>query len=429
MRSSLHLMENLANEKPLHIMVVEPRGSGGMIHYAYQLCSALASVGARVTLVTSNEYEMDGFVHNFEVRKQMKLWSPTESKEAKISPGGPRSVSRKLYRAARRVIRGIRLIVEWMRLTIYLISAKPDIIQFGSIEFPFEAIFLNFMKHNGLFLSQICHEFESRERGTNILVTFSNQLYRWVFDAFSIVFFHGENNRQRFLSLFDLPGERLHIIPHGNEQLFLSRRSKTISAAQLRERYSIDLDSPVILFFGNLTPSKGLPDLIKAFSQVHKQDARVRLVVAGRPSKFINMGELTQLIEELDLSKATILDTHYLPIEEVAPLMELARVVIYPYLNSTQSGALQVAYTFGKPVIATNVGGLPEAVDDGKSGFLVPPSAPDELAQAILKLINNPNLAREMGIYAKHLSDTKFSWESIAREIISIYHGALNTGR
>jgi glycosyltransferase involved in cell wall biosynthesis len=121
------------------------------------------------------------------------------------------------------------------------------------------------------------------------------------------------------------------------------------------------------------------------------------------------------------------MDAHYLPMEEVAPLMEMATVVIYPYLNSTQSGALQVAYTFGKPVIATNVGGLPEAVEAGKSGFLVPPSTPDELAQAILKIINDPSLAQEMGIYAKYLSDTKFSWKSIAREILSIYIDAVNS--
>jgi glycosyltransferase involved in cell wall biosynthesis len=420
-------MKNNSNESSINIMIVEPRGSGGMIHYAYQMCSALSNIGARVTLVTANEYEMEGFPHNFAVKKQMQLWSPTKSTETGISHSGLPGAARKIYRAGRRVTRGIRLIVEWMRLTIYLIKARPDIIQFGSIEFPFEAIFLNLLKRNGFILSQVCHEFESRERSRNFLITLSNQLYRWVFDAFSIVFFHGENNRQRFLSLFDLPRERLHIIPHGNEQLFLSSRSKTTTATQMRERYGIDSNSPVILFFGNLTPSKGLPDLIKAFSEVYAKEPYARLMIVGRPSKFIDVDELTQLIEEYGISKATIIAAHYLPIEEVAPLMDMATVVIYPYLNSTQSGALQVAYTFGKPVIATNVGGLPEAVEDGKSGFLVPPSAPDKLAQTILKLINDPNLAMEMGIYAKHLSNTKFSWESIAREVLSIYDTALNS--
>ena len=415
---------NNNNETPLHIMVVEPRGSGGMIHYAYQFCRALANAGAQVTLVTTHEYEMEKFPHNFTVRKQMKLWSSVESSEMRTASVLGVKVARKLYRAIRRAVRGMKLIVEWIRLTIYLKRARPDIIQFGSIEFPFEAIFLHILKRNGLILSQICHEFESREHGNNLFATLSDELNRWVYEAFSIIFFHAENNRERFLSLFDLPRERFHIIPHGNEQLFLSIRSGPGPSTQIWERYGIDNDSPVILFFGNLTPSKGVPDLLKAFSQVYAKETRARLMVVGRPSKFIDMDALTQLAAELEISEATIFDARYLPMEEVPPLMDRATVVMYPYLNSTQSGALQVAYSFGKPVIATNVGGLPEAVEDGKSGFLVPAASPDELARAIMKFIKDPSLTQKMGAHAKYLSDTRFSWATIAQKVLSVYKAA-----
>ncbi len=418
-------MENNNNdETPLHIMVVEPRGSGGMIHYAYQFCGALANAGAQVTLVTTREYEMEKFPHNFTVRKQMRLWSSIESSEMGTASVLGAKVARKLYRAIRRVVRGMKLIVEWIRLTVYLKRARPDIIQFGSIEFPFEAIFLHILKRNGFILSQICHEFESREHSNNLFVTLADQLNRWVYKAFSIIFFHAENNRERFLSLFDLPRERLHIIPHGNEQLFLSIRSSSAASTQIWQRYGINSDSPVILFFGNLTPSKGVPDLLKAFSQVYAKETLARLMVVGRPSKFIDMDALTQLAAELEISEATIFDARYLPMEEVPPLMDRATVVMYPYLNSTQSGALQVAYSFGKPVIATNVGGLPEAVEDGKSGFLVPAASPDELAQAIMKFIEDPGLTQRMGTYAKNLSNTRFSWATIAQKVLSVYKAA-----
>src|SRR6266568_7102871 len=109
-------MKNQRNNNPLRIMVVEPRGTGGMIHYAYQLCTALANAGAQVTLVTSTIYEMDDFPHNFILRKQMRLWSTTELKETDSSPGWLRNATHTLYRKLRRAIRGIRLIVEWMRL-------------------------------------------------------------------------------------------------------------------------------------------------------------------------------------------------------------------------------------------------------------------------------------------------------------------------
>jgi len=418
-------MENDTNSHPIHIMVVEPRGTGGMIHYAYQLCTAFSNTGADVTLVTSTVYEMDDFPHNFTLRKQMKLWSTIESLNTESRFGWIGTKAQNVFRRGRRVIRGIRLIVEWIRLVNYLIKTRPDVIQFGKIEFAFEAIFLEILKRNGLILSQICHEFELREQGNSLFINISNQLYRWVYNSFFIIFFHGESNQQRFLSLFKVPKKRLHNIEHGNEKLFLDKRSKSLTDDGLRKRYDIAKDSPVVLFFGNLMPSKGVPDLLKAFAQVYEKEPKARLVIAGNPSKFIDMDALKQLADNLKIRQATTFDTRYISMEEVAALMELSTVVVYPYLNSTQSGALQVAYTFGKPVIATNVGGLPEAVEDGKSGFLVPPEDPVKLANAIENLINNPLLAQRMGEYTRHLSNTRFSWDSIAKKIIAIYEDSI----
>jgi glycosyltransferase involved in cell wall biosynthesis len=411
--------------RPLRIMVVEPRGTGGMIHYAYQLCAAMSNAGAHVTLVTSTVYEMEEYPHPFALSKQMRLWSTIESQQTEPGTGWARSAGQSVFRKIRRGIRGIRLIVEWIRLVIYLIREKPDVVQFGAIEFAFEAVFLDILRRNGLTLSQICHEFELREQGNGLLVRFSNRLFRWVYDSFSVIFFHGESNRDRFLALFDVPMNRLQTIDHGNEGLFLAQKT-TMTGAQLREQYGIESDAPVVLFFGNLMPSKGVPDLLKAFAKVHAKDHRARLVVAGNPSKFIDMNELKQLAVKLNIGMATIFDARYIPMEAVAALMDMTTVAVYPYLTSTQSGALQVAYSFARPVIATYVGGLPEVVEDGKSGFLVPPASPDELAGAILKILENPALAKEMGAYAKYLSDTRFSWDAIAKKMLGIYISALD---
>jgi len=411
--------------KPFRIAVVEPRGTGGMMHYAYQLCSALSTAGAQVTLVTSTVYEMDDYPHNFVLRKQMKLWSTIETQETGSQYGKIGQTTQKIFKLVRRAFRGVRLIVEWIRLVIYLLHDQPDIIQFGKIEFPFEAIFLGLLQRNGLVLSQICHEFELREQGNGVVVNISNRLYRWVYDSFSIIFFHGDSNRDRFLKLFDVPKNRLHTIEHGNEGLFHSNKSARVTAAELRVQYGIPPTAPVVLFFGNLMPSKGIPDLLLAFSKIHSKHQEARLIIAGNPSKFIDMDEIRKSILDLNISDATILDAQYIPMENVAGLMEMARVAVYPYLNSTQSGALQVAYTFGRAVIATNVGGLPEAVEHGKSGLIVPASTPGALADAILKFIENPQLADEMGAYAKYLSDTRFSWNSIAENILDIYSETL----
>jgi glycosyltransferase involved in cell wall biosynthesis len=409
------------NKEPIRVFVVEQRGSGGMIHYAYQLCTAMAQAGADVTLVTSKEYELANYPHNFTINRLMKLWSLTDPLLSK--PPGKKldAIWRKIYWTGRRGIRAIRLITQWMQLTNYLVKAKPDVIQFGSTEFPFEDIFLRHLKNKGIYLSQICHEFEQRDNEKKLTSILNRKFYSHVFQNFSAIFLHGEANRKRFLELFHIPNGNLHLIPHGNERIFQAPTNTENAGNTLIKKYGIAPQDKTILFFGNITPSKGVSILIDAFKLVYAQDKKVKLIIAGMPSREMNMRNLFSLASEQVELGAVIFDTRYIPMEEVGQLMQLATVVVYPYLNSTQSGALQTAYAFGKPVITTNVGGLPEAVDDGLSGYLVPPNSPEMLGNAIIKIISNPRLVKKMGEYGMQLSKTRFAWESIASQILDIY--------
>lgn len=406
----------------MKLFIIEPRGSGGMIHYAYQLCTALAEIGTSVTLITSYNYEMESYPHNFIVEKRIRLWDLFDQKSENPPKNQLKIFRRKIAWTTRRILRGFRYIIEWIHLTNYLVKQRPDIIQFGKIEFPFESFFLAWLKRNGIILTQVCHEFELRERKDGYFAHLTNQLYASVYKNFSIIFLHGENCRQRFLSLFSIPSEQTFVIHMGNESLFLTQASTFSSNKDIRQRYRFTSDESIILFFGILQPSKGLPDLLRAFALVYQQNKKTRLIIAGFPSKVINVSELKKLASNLAISDVVTFDTRYIPIEEVGPLMELASVVVYPYRNSTQSASLQVAYTFGRPVVATRVGGLTEVVKDGRSGFLVPPESPNDLAEAVLKIINNPKMAKEMGDYARYLSETHYSWKSIATKIMDAYH-------
>jgi glycosyltransferase involved in cell wall biosynthesis len=408
----------------MRLVVVEPNGRGGLVHYAYQMCTALAEAGAEVTLVTARDYELSRFPHNFRVEARLDLWQLFDPK-----PMGapPRSLPGRLWRKStwtlRRGLRAARLIRAWVRLTGYLIRLRPDVVQFGKINFPFEALFLARLRRRGLVLGQVCHEFERREQ-RGLFARAVDRLYASVYDTFSAIFFHAGDNRERFLSLFDVPRERTHLIPHGNEGLVLAHAARLGDPPDLRARYGLEPGQPVVLFFGVLSPSKGLPDLLDAFAAVARSSP-ARLIIAGYPSKFIDVGDLEAQAQRLGIAERVTFDTRYIPIEEVAPLMELATVVALPYRSSTQSGALQVAYAFGRPVIATEVGGLPEAVEDGHSGFLVPPESPGMLADKILALVDDPALAARMGDHARRLSETRYSWGPIAARVLSAYAGVL----
>lgn len=411
-------MEN----RRLRLVLVEPNGSGGLIHYTYQLCTALAEEGVDVTLITGKEYELASLPHNFQANNLLDLWSlfdPQASQNAHTNVWQRRW--HKLRWTVRRGKRAIRLLSAWVSLTHTVIELRPDIVQFSKIHFPFEAIFLAQMRRRGLRLTQICHEFELREAQQGPLSPLTLRAYTDIYKNFSAMFFHAQENCEKFLSLFPFVDERkTHIIPHGNSSWLLKHFSQDHNGDALRQRYGLQPGQPVVLFFGLLAPSKGIDDLIEAFALV-RQSSGAKLLIAGYPTKHFNMAELKQKIADLGLTEHVVLDTRYIPLEEVGALMGLATVAVYPYRSSTQSGALQVAYTFGRPVVATIVGGLPEAVEHGRSGFLVPPESPSALAQGILKLVNNRELAKIMGEYARYLSETRFSWRSAAQKIIKAY--------
>ncbi|HRQ23123.1 MAG TPA: glycosyltransferase family 4 protein [Anaerolineales bacterium] len=405
--------------KKLRICVVEMVNAGGLLHFDYQLCTAFAAAGADVTLVTGTEYELSHLPHNFKVHKILRLWKGFDRNPLGADAGVLERVIAKTFRAVRRVHRGVLAMFAWLRLTLYLLRVKPDITQFSKLEYFFEFIFIWFFKRMGLVVTQVCHEFEQREEGGG-LSSLVRKLDIAAYRSFSSIFFLSEDGRKRFLGAFSLTKDNVAVvIPHGNSEWMLGLQSPS-QELNLRGRYGLPVDTSVVLFFGLLSPSKGVEDLIEAFALVVKT-TNARLVVAGYPTKFINAASLKAQVNRLGISGKVVLDLRYIPLNELGALMELAAVVVYPYHSSTQSGALQVAYTFGKPVIATRVGGLPEVVEDGKSGFLVPTRSPGELAQKIAILVGDRALADAMGKYARTLSLTRFNWDSIARKMLSVY--------
>jgi glycosyltransferase involved in cell wall biosynthesis len=405
----------------MRIAIVEPMGSGGLIHYAYQLGEALSRQGAEVTLLTAQEYELEALPHTLNLVKLFHLWSRHDAIITKqFQVGRLRRIILGIYRKLRRFSRGYMLVREWVRLTHYLLQERPDIIQFGKINFLFEALFLELLNRRGLILTDICHEFELREQAGNWFGRLATRLYPSTFRSFSMVFLHAEANRRDFLRNSPLTPDKTCVIPMGNQQMFMPPSSQSVNTEIVLRRYDLTPSTPLVLFFGNLTYSKGLSELVEAFALLPK-DSGAKLLIAGYPTKFMNLAGLKRRVTHLELDERVIFDLRYIPMEEVPGLMSIARVVAFPYRNSSQSGSLQMAYSFGKAVIATRVGGLPEVVDHERSGLLVDQGSIEDLAEAMQRLIDDPKLAQRMGAYARELSETRFSWDAIAKQVIAQY--------
>ena len=105
----------------------------------------------------------------------------------------------------------------------------------------------------------------------------------------------------------------------------------------------------------------------------------------------------------------------------VSLFFSAADIVILPYYDITQSGVLQIAYAFSKPVIATDLDGFKESIEDKKNGFLIPVGDYKEFAKKIIELLRSEEKMVKMGRHSQYIADHKYSWNSIAQETKKLY--------
>ena len=183
---------------------------------------------------------------------------------------------------------------------------------------------------------------------------------------------------------------------------------------QARTELGIAPDKKTLLFFGLIRPYKGLKYLILAMAEVAKSIDCVLLVVG---EFYESKEEYLSLIKQLGLEEYIVIRDEYVKNETVSLYFSSADVVVLPYVTATQSGIVQIAFGLNKPVITTNVGGLPEAVEDGKTGFVVDPESPEKLAEAILKFYKG----NYEGKFSERIKETShaFSWDAAISSIES----------
>jgi glycosyltransferase involved in cell wall biosynthesis len=146
--------------------------------------------------------------------------------------------------------------------------------------------------------------------------------------------------------------------------------------------FGFDENSKLLLFFGYIRKYKGLDLLIDALAELIKKDNSYKLLAAGEfydDEKFYR-GK----VQSLKLDDHVKLLNEFIPNEEVAKYFEPSDLVVLPYRSATQSGILNLAYGFLKPVLVTNVGGLAEFVDDGKTGYVIKPDSKVDLVEGII---------------------------------------------
>src|SRR5215467_11727230 len=241
------------------------------------------------------------------------------------------------------------------------------------------------------------------------------------------LFVHTEKMKQELIDEFGVRSAQISVIPLGINN-FAPQTSLTPDEA--KQRLGIRTDEKAILFFGRITPYKGLEILVEAFQKGLPPSGNYRLMIAGRPEEATEAGYWFPIRDALqeDVRKGRVLlRAAHIPDEETELYFKAADVVVLPYRDIYQSGILFLGYSFGLPAVAADVGSLKDEMIEGRTGFLFRPEDSSDLAKAIERYFASDlyqDLSRrreEIQAYARLGHD----WNTVGQTTLGVYHRLL----
>lgn len=218
---------------------------------------------------------------------------------------------------------------------------------------------------------------------------------------------HGDRLK-REVSLSWWASGKTYSLPHGNYDTIYNRLQTT------------KRKTPTAMFFGKIRPYKGLELFIQCAASISRKIPSARFVIAGA-------GDLTPYLSLISEAGQDLFEihNHFIPDEEIPTLFSKASVVVLPYTKGSQSGVLALAYTMGVPVVASNVGSIPEVIDHGRTGFLFEPGNVNDMTNFVYALMTNEELCKEFSRNARQKASLVLSWDEIAKKTLNLY---LNLG-
>lgn len=212
-------------------------------------------------------------------------------------------------------------------------------------------------------------------------------------------------------------------IPHGEYGGLARRGAPDADAEAARADLGATADELVVLLFGQLRPDKGVRDLLEAAATV----PAVRVVLAGK--ELGALAEVADLRADPRLAGRLVVREGFVPAEEAGRLFAAADVAALPYRRASASGVLLLASGYARPSVVYPVGGLPEYVVDGETGWLCERAEPAALAERLREIAAaGRDACRARGAAARALADERFSWDAIARRTVQLYTDATAPG-
>ena len=237
---------------------------------------------------------------------------------------------------------------------------------------------------------------------------------RWLYGNVDYKFIHYKSNLERLKNTLHVELKDIEVIFH---PVFVGSYPNEISNREAKRELKIPENKKVLLCFGMIRKYKGMELFADALEKLGDEYIGI---IAG---KGVSEEVLKYLKEkEKRLDNLLVVD-EYIQDDKIQVYFNACDVVVLPYTNITTSGVVLLAYAFGKPVITTNLGGMPEVVIENKTGLLIPPNNVEALTEAIKKLFNMDY--EKMGEEAYKMAKEKFTWEKLAEQTIKVYEKVL----
>ena len=206
------------------------------------------------------------------------------------------------------------------------------------------------------------------------------------------VFVHTEAMLRELTTDFNFPPSRASVIPFGINN---SIPTTDLSHEGARRCLGLDPADRIVLFFGRIQPYKGLQHLVEAMIQLmgnSPEASRYRLIIAGQPMKEYEnyWREIEDRIDQSGIRSRVLLAIEHIPESEVERYYKAADIAVLPYVGIYQSGVLFLSYSFGVPVLATEVEAFASEIVVGETGFLARPGDPAHLAAQLQRYFESP---------------------------------------
>jgi len=348
--------------------------------YVFGLATSLAAQGVALDLIGSDDLDFSEFHETPNVRF--------------LNLRGEQTPDAAFWRKMQRVTK------YYVRLIRYAATANPRIFhivwnnKFEHVDRTLLMIYYRCLCKKVVFTA---HNINSRKRDGGD--SWLNRLtLRFQYHLADHVFVHTESMKKELVDDFDVPANRITVIPFGINNAV---PNSAVSRTEARAKLGCSQAERLILFFGNITPYKGLEFLVEAFRNLQSSNPGYRLIIAGRPCDCDKYWARIRHSMRQQIESGTIsVRDEFIPDAETELYFKAADVVVLPYVHVYQSGVLFLAYSFGLPVLASNVGSLRVEIVEGRTGFVFQPSDPIDLLKALQRYFDSD-------LYA-NLSDRRF---------------------